>query len=433
MTDIGIIFQEEIINEEIKKHLIYLESPYPVLIAASLRELDKLKYPLNHKIFELIKNNDLRVRKEAYRYIRKRIEELPEEKRKEILFTQFNDFSHHLRKDAIRQIIEKEYLNEDIKNKAINDANGSVRYEFLKTYIEYNPSQKKVIASIFKDDPYSYIQKFLEGLKDIKSILLSSATTKIKKDALRAFNEENTVEDLYKLYDLFFKFNKTTKNIMLSFLPILGKERIKNIAIKIIKNENDSEIIDRTVRILIKYDINALDNSLDDYLESKDSKLIKLFFFVQKKKDNMNYVENARSFLNTNDDEIINSAGEYLLYYSDYKLEKHVKKLLESKNSKRISLAIKIIKKLNLEIYLPELAIISNNKIYPSTLRKNALTVIKKFKAITYIFAVEDILKDSSEKASLRIEALKVIEKISNQRLKEIYEEKEEKEEFVNA
>jgi hypothetical protein len=431
--------EKEIYTEEVKKHLQFLDAPYPELKAAALKNLERLNYDLNNNIIDLINDPSERVRTAAYKFISKKMNTLDEEKKRRFLFKKFNDFSHKLRKAAINEIISNEYLTDEIKDKAIKDSSGSVRYEFLKKYVELYPEEKEKISNIFKDDPYTYIQKFIKGIKDIRSILLSSASAKIKTDSLFLFLENSDSEKLFKVIsDTFFKVNKTTKMTLIKFFKFLQQDDLVGFCKKIIKNESDSDVLDKIARILLKIEIKALDDELANYLESKDPKLIKLFFFVNKKKDNMNYVENAREFMKVNDDDIILSAGDYLLHYQDYELTQYVHDFLNSKDSKRIAFAIKIIKKLKLENMIPELAEIVANNMYSATIRKAALKTIKMFKGKNFIFVAEDILKNKKENHGLRKEALHTLLKLNAERFTQVYEElhseeKENAQEVANA
>jgi hypothetical protein len=144
-------------------------------------------------------------------------------------------------------------------------------------------------------------------------------------------------------------------------------------------------------------------------VNSEEAKVVKFGLKLASEKEDMGYVEFCRDLLSAVDDDLVIGASDYLIYFQDYMLKDYVPNFLNSLSSKRIREGLKIIRKLKLDNFLEEISLIALNKMYPISLRKAAVNLLKFFKAKDYWEVPNQILKDPYENGNLKLAALNAL------------------------
>lgn len=401
------LLEERIKSENIRIYFEMLDSPYPAFKSKAIQELTKQKIdtPI---IKEHLKDPDKNVRFSAFRYLDK-MGILDEETTKEAL----KDLSSAIRKEAVISYIQAgiqpiEYILDHAK-----DPDPIVRYTLLSTFLEFYPEDSQKLIDLLKNDPYIKIKQLIAALEDISQTLISDEIEKsVKLISLKRFYErEDSITFFNTLKEIYFECNNETKGLIIKFFSGLPCEIIKTFMEKIIQEEKDLNILQLAANTLKKVcSIDSIPSWLiEDLIKSEDAKTIKFALKLAAEKDDMSYVDFCRELLSEVDDDLVIGASEYLLYFQDYKLKDYVPEFLNSLSSKRIREGLKIIRKLKLENFIEESSDIASNKIYPTSVRKAAVNLLKFFKAKDYWEIPQMILKDPNENGNLKLAALNAL------------------------
>jgi len=134
----------------------------------------------------------------------------------------------------------------------------------------------------------------------------------------------------------------------------------------------------------------------------------------------MTYVSFCRELLNSIEDSLVIACINYLVYFQDYSLSERIPDFIQSLSSKRISAALKVVKKLKLDQYTYEIAAIAKEKKFPVSIRKNALNILRYFKVKEMWDVPYNILLDSSERGDLKLCALNALLRLNPEKVTDI-------------
>ena len=231
----------------------------------------------------------------------------------------------------------------------------------------------------------------------------------------RYFESNDSITFFNLIKEVYPECEKATQIMIIKFMATIPCDIIKSFVENKINEEKDNELLIEFVKTIKKVcGSEGLPSwIIETFINEKDPKLISFGLKLASEKDDMSYVEFSRDLLKKIDDDYVLGSATYLAYFQDYKLMDYVPEFLESLSSKRINTGIRIIKKLKLENFVPEVAQISENKKYPTTVRKNALNTLKYFKAKQYWEIPYNILKDPSERGDLKLTALNALLKLN--------------------
>ncbi|WP_129409985.1 HEAT repeat domain-containing protein [Marinitoga lauensis] len=405
------ILQEKIRHDNMRLYLELLESSVSTVKAKSIQELSKQKVEITH-MHEMLKDNSPNVRISALKYLEK-MGKLDCTILKEL----FSDISPIIRKEAVKLYLSLGCEEFEEIYPLTRDPDFKVRFQLVSSFIEYYPEDIDKIKDKFKDDPNPQIKVLLNITDNISEVILSDEVPlSLKKLILKRFFESNDSVTVYNTFnEIYNNANKEMKLIIIKYLSGLPCEISKTFFNKNIDEENDIEILFELVNKGKKICGNDIvqDWIVDKFIDSEISKIKNFGFKLAMEKDDMNYVDYARSLLNVVEDELLSGAVSYLLHFLDYTLLEKVPEFLESLSVKRKNYALQIIKKLKAEQFLMEVAKIAENKIYPLNLRKNALSILKILKANNFWETPYNILKDESENGKLKLTALTTLLKLN--------------------
>jgi len=399
--------EERIRSENLQEYVDMLNSPYPAFKSNAIKELTKRKVKIpTIKNFLQDPNEDVRVT--AYTYLEK-MGILDEKTVKESL----KDKSPKIRQKAIASYITMGIKPIEYILRFAKDPNPNVRYQLLTTFLEVYPENSNKLIEILKDDPYKKIRQLIYSLDNISDTLISPQVEKnIKYIALKRFYEaSDSITFFNTLKDVYFKCDIDTKILIIKFFSNLPCKIINQFMEKIIHEESNLVILQATARTIRKAcGIDLIPSWLvETFIKSDDVRIVKYGLNLAIEKEDNSYVDFCRKLLNDIDDDLVISAVNYLLHFQDYSLADYVNNFLNSPSSKRIKTGLKIIRKLKLENFVGDVASIASNKEYPVSIRKNALNLLKFFKANNYWEIPYQIIKDSNEHNRLKSVALNVL------------------------
>ncbi|PNS00487.1 hypothetical protein X927_02885 [Petrotoga mexicana DSM 14811] len=401
------ILEERIKSENIQIYFDMLDSPYPSFKSKAIQELTKQKIDAP-RIKEYLKDPDKNVRFSAYRYLDK-MGFLDENTIKEAL----KDISANIRKEAIISYIQMGIKPIEFILEFTEDPDPMVRYQLISTFLEFYPEDSEKIISKMKNDPYVKIKQLISALENISETLKSEQVDKsVKVMALRRFYER---EDAYTFFnslkETYFDCNNETKGIIIKFFSGLPCEVINKFIEKIVQEEKDIHILQLAANTSKKVcGIDSIPTWLIDQLvNSEEAKIVKFGLKLATEKEDMSYVDFCRDLLSAVDDDLVIGASDYLIYFQDYMLKDYVPNFLNSLSSKRIREGLKIIRKLKLDNFIEDISLIALNKMYPISLRKAAVNLLKFFKAKDYWEIPNQILKDPYENGNLKLAALNAL------------------------
>ncbi|WGS65527.1 HEAT repeat domain-containing protein [Marinitoga aeolica] len=405
------ILQEKIRHDNMRLYLELLESKVSTVKAKSIQELSKQKVEITH-MHEMLKDNSPDVRLSALKYLEKlgRLD-------CEILKDLFTDISPSIRKEAIRLYLSLGCEDFGSLYPLAKDPDFKVRFQLVNSFIEFYPEDLDKISDKFKDDPNPQIKILISGFDNISEIILSEEVPlSLKKLILKRYFESNDSVTVYNTFnEIYINADKQIKLLLIKYISGLPCEISKTFFTKNIDEEDDIEILFELVNKGKKICGNDIvqDWVVDKFINSEISKIKNFGFRLAMEKDDMNYVDYARTLLDVVEDELLAGAVSYLLHFLDYTLLEKVPEFLESLSVKRKNYALQIIKKLKAEQFLMEVAKIAENKMYPLNLRKNALSILKILKANNFWEIPYNILKDESENGNLKLTALTTLLKLN--------------------
>lgn len=401
------ILEEKIKTQEAKHYFDMLESPYASFKSKAIQELTKLNIetPL---IKDFIEDTDTNVRYSALKYLIKMGE--TDEK---IIKTCIKDISSSIRKESIVSLVNSGYEQPEELIKLTDDPDPVVRYSLLVSFLEYYPEDYEKIILKLSKDPNLKIQQLITSLENFSDTLKSNEIDKtVKKVSLIRFLETNDSLTFFNtIKEVYSECNQETKSLIIKFLSALPCEIIKSFLENKISEEKQEEILYELSKTIKKAcSIEDIPEWLiEKFINSNNPKILDQGLKLATEKEEMGYVDFARQLLEEIDDNLVIAGASYLLAFDDYKLTDYIDKFLNSLSSKRINIGLKIIKKLKLENYAEIVAKISENKIYPVSVRKNSLNIMKIFKSKEYWEIPFQILKDAQESSKLKITALNVL------------------------
>lgn len=401
------LLEERIRSENVQIYFDMLDSPYPAFKSKAIQELTKQKIqtPI---VKDFLQDPDKDVRFAAYRYLEK-MGLLDEKTVKESL----KDISPNIRKEAIISYISMgmepiEYILDFAK-----DPDPIVRYQLLTTFLEFYPEDSNKLIEILKDDPYIKIRQLIYALDNISDTLVSINIEKsVKTMALKRYYEaSDSITFFNTLKEVYFECDIDTKNLIIKFFSGIPCEIINQFMDKVMNEESNLIILQNAAKTSKKVcGIDAIPSWLiEKFIQSDDARIVKYGLSLATEKEDMGYVELCREFLDAIDDDLVIGATDYLLHFQDYSLVDYVSDFLNSLSSKRIREGLKIIQKLKLENFVGDASNIASNKIYPVSIRKSAINLLKFFKAKDYWEIPHQILKDPYESGSLKLAALNAL------------------------
>ncbi|MBM7558805.1 HEAT repeat domain-containing protein [Marinitoga litoralis] len=405
------ILQERIRQENMKLYLELLDSKVSTVKAKSIQELQKQKVEITH-MHEMLKDNSPNVRLSALKYLEKmgRLD-------CDILKELFNDISPVVRKETIRLYLSLGCEDIEAIYPLTKDPDFKVRFQLVNSFIEFYPEDLDKIRDKFKDDPNPQIKILLNVSENISEIILSEdVPISLKKLILKRYFESNDSVTVFNTFSTIYnESNKDIKLLLIKFISGLPCEISKTFFTNKIDEEADIEILFELVNKGKKICGNDIiqDWVIDKFIDSENPKIKNFGFKLAMEKDDMNYVDYARSLLDVVEDDMLSGAVSYLLHFLDYTLLEKVPDFLNSLSSKRKNFALQIIKKLKADQFLLEVSQIAENKLYPLNLRKNALSILKILKANNYWETPYKILKDENENGALKLTALTVLLKLN--------------------
>ncbi|GAB6189746.1 hypothetical protein JCM30566_14880 [Marinitoga arctica] len=405
------ILQEKIRHDNMRVYLELLESKVSTVKAKSIQELSKQKIEITH-MHEMLKDNSPNVRISALKYLEK-LGKLDCEILKEL----FNDISPLIRKEAVKLYLSLGCEEFEPLYPLTRDPDFKVRFQLVNSFIEFYPEDLEKIRDKFKDDPNPQIKILLDVSQNISDVVLSEKVPlSLKKLMLKRYFESNDSVTVYNTFnEIYRNADKSIKMLLIKYISGLPCEISKSFFTKNIDDEDDIEILFELANKGKKICGNEIiqDWLVEKLIDSDIPKIKNYGFKLAIEKDDMNYVEYARSLLDVVEDELLSGPVSYLLHFLDYALLEKVQEFLNSLSIKRKNYALQIIKKLKAEQFLMEVTKIAENKVYPSNLRKNALIVLKTLKANGFWEVPYNILKDENENGNLKLIALTTLLKLN--------------------
>jgi hypothetical protein len=405
------ILQEKIRHDNMRLYLELLESKVSTVKAKSIQELSKQKVEITH-MHEMLNDNSPNVRISALKYLEK-MGKLD----CELLKSLFKDISPLIRKEAVKLYLSLGCEDFEELYPFAKDPDFKVRFQLVSSFIEFYPEDIDKIKDKFKDDPNPQIKVLLNITDNISEIILSEEIPlSLKKLILKRYFESNDSVTVYNTFtEIYNNSLKEMKLIIIKYISGLPCEISKNFFTKNIDEEEDIEILFELVNRGKKICGNDIvqDWVIDKFIDSDLPKIKNFGFRLAMEKDDMNYVDYARTLLDVVEDDLLNGAVNYLLYFLDYTLLEKVPEFLESLSIKRKNYALQIIKKLKAEQFLVEVSKIAENKQYPVNLRKNALNILKILKANSFWETPFNIIRDENESGTLKLTALTTLLKLN--------------------
>ncbi|HNV06024.1 MAG TPA: HEAT repeat domain-containing protein [Petrotogaceae bacterium] len=410
--------QEKIKFENSQIFLGMLESPYPAFRSKAINELAKMKTetPI---IKDFLDDSDFSVRFSALKYLEK-MGKLELEQTEKLL----TDINAVIRKEAVRLYIEQDFEPTERVFVCCSDPDPSVRYQLFTSYIQTFPDETSVIVEKMRNDPYIKIQQLIKALDDISGTLLSpDADSNVKRAALSRYYESsdsitffNTIKEIYP------KSDRQTKTIIIRFFSGLPGDIIKGFLEQKIEEEKDYSLLLELAKVARKACGKDFVPSwmVDKLIKSSDSIMISYGLKLAADKDDMTYVSFCRELLNSIEDSLVIACINYLVYFQDYSLSERIPDFIQSLSSKRISAALKVVKKLKLDQYTYEIAAIAKEKKFPVSIRKNALNILRYFKVKEMWDVPYNILLDSSERGDLKLCALNALLRLNPEKVTDI-------------
>ncbi|SHE38454.1 hypothetical protein SAMN02745164_00341 [Marinitoga hydrogenitolerans DSM 16785] len=405
------ILQEKIRHDNMKLYLELLESKVSTVKAKSIQELLKQKVEITH-MHEMLKDNSPNVRLSALKYLEK-MGKLDCEILKEL----FNDISSVIRKEAIKLYLSLGCEDFESLYPLAKDPDFKVRFQLVNSFIEFYPEDLDKIRDKFEDETNPQIKILLNMSENINEIILSEEVPiSLKKLVLKRYFEANDSVTVYNTFsEIYHNVDKNMKLILIKYISGLPCEISKPFFTKNIDEEKDIELLYELVNKGKKICGNDIiqDWIIDKFIDTDMPKIKNFGFKLAMEKDDMNYVDYARSLLNVVEDELLSGAISYLLHFLDYTLLDKIPDFLNSLSIKRKNYALQIIKKLKAEQFIMDVSKIAENKIYPVNLRKNALNILKILKANNFWETPYNILKDENENGTLKLTALTTLLKLN--------------------
>ncbi|PNR94147.1 HEAT repeat domain-containing protein [Petrotoga sp. 9PWA.NaAc.5.4] len=401
------ILEERIKSENVQIYYEMLNSPYPAFKSKAIQELTKHKIEISI-VKDYLQDPDKDVRFYAYKYLDK-MALLDEETVK----TALNDISSAIRKEAIVSYISMKIEPLNFILKYSKDPDPNVRYQLLCMFLEFCPEESNEIIDLMKEDPYVKIRQLIFALDNISETLIdTNIENSVKLMALRRFYAvSDSISFFNSLKEIYFECDDQVKNLIVKFFSGLPCEVINKFIEKVINEENNLEVLQNAAKTLKK--VCGIDNLpsflIDRFINSENTKLIRFGLKLAAEKEDMGYIEFSRNLLNKIDDDLVIGAADYLLSFQDYTLTDYINDFMNSVSSKRIKEGLKIIKKMKLNNFLNEISEIAAKKIYPVSIRKAAVNLLKFFNAKEYWEIPHRILKDPYENGSLKLSALNAL------------------------
>jgi len=401
------LLEERIRSENVQIYFEMLNSPYPAFKSKAIQELTKQKIQ-TPSVKNYLKDPDKDVRLASYRYLEK-MGLLDEQTVKESLM----DISPNIRKEAIVSYITMgiEPLNYILE--FAKDPDPNVRYQLLIIFLEFYPEDSYKLIELLKDDPYIRIKQLIYALDNISDTLISPHVEKsVKNMALKRFYQASDSITLFNtLREVYFECDVDTKTLIIKFFSGIPCEIINKFMEKIIHEESNLVILQNAAKTSKKVcGIDLIPSWLvETFIKSDDARIVKYGLNLATEKEDMSYVDFCRKLLNEVDDDLVIGAADYLLYFQDYTLVDYVGDFISSLSSKRIREGLKIIRRLKLDNFIGDVALIASNKVYPVIIRKNAINLLKFFKAREHWEIPHQILKDPYESGSLKLAALNAL------------------------
>jgi hypothetical protein len=410
--------EEKIKSQEAKQIFEMLDSQYPSFKSRAIQELTKLNID-SPIIKEFLEDYDVSVRYYAFKHMHK-LGILDDELIKK--FAQ--DISPSIRKEAIVSLISSG--TEEFEELIVysDDPEPSIRYAFLITMLEFYYEDAEKIIEKMRKDPYDKIQKLIYSIENFQETLKNKEMElNIKKAAtLRFFETNNNITFFNSIKEVYSECDENTKILVIKFLAGLPTDLVKSFLEEKINSEKSEKLLFELAKAFKKScGIEDIPSWLvEQFVNSKDTKIIDMGLKIACENDDMALVDFCRNLLKEIDDNYIVIAVNYLLHFKDYSLSDHILDYLNSLSTKKINLALKIIKNLKLDNYLDNVAEISTNKKYPSTVRKNSLLILKQFKAKQHWEIPYNILKDPMESGKLKLASLNTLLKLNAQMVVEL-------------
>ena len=368
---------------ELKK---LLNSNYQALQSEAYKYLYDINDVHNYKDYVLkgfISEND-KVRKMTFDY-----------------FAVYGDNIDFLSEDALFHNIQKEY-------------NPNIHFSFVKNFMESRDEEKvKKLKEVMKDHFNEEIVSLFNMYENHEEILKDpNSTNKQLKQAVSFFVDINPIDKIL-LYMKELSRTKTKRLISKHLLKLKSYDKYSVTKIdEYLRDEQDLEVKKDMMSLCYYFDKQHGLNKLyiQEFIDSNIPKYICAGLDFAKKKDEIGYVDYAREILNTYKDEnILNSAIQYLLYFQDYSLQEYFDELFSSKSKKLKSALISIISKLKLKEYADILMELANDKKMNSSVRRKALNTLIKFKYTVAKPIFSNISQNEDEDLKLREVALKGI------------------------
>jgi hypothetical protein len=368
---------------ELKK---LLNSNYRALQSEAYKYLYNINDVHNYKDYVLkgfISEND-KVRKMTFDY-----------------FAVYGDNIDFLSEDALFHNIQREY-------------NPNIHFSFVKNFMESRDEEKvKKLKEVMKDNFNEEIVSLFNMYENHEEILKDpNSTNKQLKEAVSFFVDINPIDKIL-LYMKELSKTKTKRLISKHLLKLKSYDKYSVTKIdEYLRDEQDLEVKKDMMSLCYYFDKQHGLNKLyiQEFIDSNIPKYVCAGLDFAKKKDEIGYLDYAREILNTYKDEnILNSAIQYLLYFQDYSLQEYFDELFSSKSKKLKSALISIISKLKLTEYADILMELANDKKMNSSVRRKALNTLIKFKYTVAKPIFSNISQNEDEDLKLREVALKGI------------------------
>jgi hypothetical protein len=368
---------------ELKK---LLNSNYQALQSEAYKYLYDINDVHNYKDYVLkgfISEND-KVRKMTFDY-----------------FAVYGDNIDFLSEDALFHNIQREY-------------NPNIHFSFVKNFMESRDEEKvKKLKEVMKDNFNEEIVSLFNMYENHEEILKDpNSTNKQLKEAVSFFVDINPIDKIL-LYMKELSKTKTKRLISKHLLKLKSYDKYSVTKIdEYLRDEQDLEVKKDMMSLCYYFDKQHGLNKLyiQEFIDSNIPKYVCAGLDFAKKKDEIGYLDYAREILNTYKDEnILNSAIQYLLYFQDYSLQEYFDELFSSKSKKLKSALISIISKLKLTEYADILMELANDKKMNSSVRRKALNTLIKFKYTVAKPIFSNISQNEDEDLKLREVALKGI------------------------
>lgn len=295
----------------------------------------------------------------------------------------------------------------------LKEYNSRNQISFIKKFIKSADDENiKKLMEITKNKINVEAYSLFELSENYKNILKDKASPKDTiKEAAEWIVENSPVDfliDFLEQSDNQLARREVSKKMANKSSGLTGVD-LKEI-ISFLDEEEDLDVSVNLMKLSKKiYKTEGIDiRHIDNLIKSDYSKYQIHGFNFGVSKDIMDYIDYAREILLTSTDEnLIYAAAKYLLYFLDYQLTEYIPEFLNSKSKKLKSLAIDIIRKLDLKDFSDKLHSVASKRYNNDSIRRKALSTLINFKAVPYADIFKRIAFDEDESLKLREVALK--------------------------